>query len=123
MVKAIPDGYSSVCPWIISTDTGRVIDFMVDAFGAEEIARVSFDGAIGHAEVRLGDSMVLLFDSRPTWPATPAFLRLYLENACEVFDRAVQAGAEPITAMTEMYWGDIVGRVRDPLGNVWWIQE
>jgi PhnB protein len=119
----IPDGYGTVTPWVISPDTARLIDFTRDAFGAVELARVAgADGGIGHAEVRIGDSVVMMFDSRPGWPATPAFLRLYVPDADVAYERALAAGATSVTEVTGLFFGDWVGRVRDPLGNVWWIQ-
>jgi uncharacterized glyoxalase superfamily protein PhnB len=121
---ALPDGYGTVTPWVISRDTARLIDFVVEAFDAGEIARVlNPDGTIGHAEVRIGDSVVMMFDGRPEWSDTPAFLRLYVADADDTFRRALAAGAEPVTEVTELWWGDRVGRVRDPLGNVWWVQD
>jgi PhnB protein len=119
----ISDGYSAVTPWVISPDTARLIDFTRDAFGAVERARVAgADGGIGHAEVRIGDSVVMMFDSRPGWPATPAFLRLYVPDADVAYERALAAGATSVTEVTGLFFGDRVGRVRDPLGNIWWIQ-
>jgi hypothetical protein len=79
-------------------------------------------GAIGHAEARIGDSIIMMFDS-PFPVATPGLLRLYVEDGDAVFRRAVAAGATSVTRPTELAWGDRVGRVRDPLGNLWWIQE
>jgi uncharacterized glyoxalase superfamily protein PhnB len=123
-VQPIPAGYHSVTPWIVSRDTARVIEFLKEAFGAEEIARVyNKDGSIGHAEVRIGDSVVMPFDAKADWPDTPAFLRLYVEDGDAVFRQALRAGATAVTEMTHMPWGDRVGRVRDPLGNLWWIQS
>ena len=122
-MQPIPDGYTAVTPWVISRDTARLITFVKQAFDADEIARVpNEDGTIGHAEVRIGDSIVMMFDARPEWSDTPAFLRLYVADGDAVFQRALDAGATAVTMMTEMFWGDRVGRVRDPLGNVWWIQ-
>ena len=119
-----PDGYGTVTPWIISRDSAKLLDFLAEAFAATELARMSNeDGRIGHAEVRIGDSVVMLFDGRPEWPDTPAFLRLYVEDGDAVFRRALAAGATEVTRMTELFWGDRVGRVRDPFGNVWWIQQ
>ncbi|MCD6059683.1 MAG: Glyoxalase/bleomycin resistance protein/dioxygenase [Thermomicrobiales bacterium] len=83
---------------------------------------VGEDGSIGHAEVRIGDSVVMMFDAKPHWPDTPAFLRLYVADGDAVFQRALRAGATQVTEMTHLFWGDRVGRVRDPFGNVWWIQ-
>jgi PhnB protein len=118
-----PSGYTSVTPWIVSSDTGRLLAFARDAFGAEELARIaSADGSISHAELRIGDAIVLAFDSRPGWPETPAFLRVYVEDADAAYRRALAAGAEPVTKPTDLFFGDRVARVRDPLGNVWWLQ-
>ena len=122
-VRPVPEGYSTVTPWIISRDTAGLIAFLEAAFDATELARVQMDdGTIGHAEVRIGDSIVMMFDARPAWPDTPAFLRLYVPDGDAVFKQALQAGATAVTEVTEMAWGDRVGRVRDPYGNLWWIQ-
>lgn len=123
-MQTIPDGYTTVTPWLISSDTNRVLEFIRDAFGGEELARVyNEDGGIGHAETRIGDAIVLLFDSPKGWPATPAFLRVFVDDADETYKNALAAGATSITEPTELFWGDKVGRVRDPLGNVWWVQQ
>ncbi|MFF8937891.1 VOC family protein [Streptomyces paradoxus] len=122
-VQPIPDGYHTVTPWIISRDTAGLIDYMKEAFDAEEIARVvGEDGRIGHAEVRIGDSIVMPFDAPPDWPPTPAFLRLYVEDADAAHRRAVAAGGTSVTEVTHLFFGDRIGRVRDPLGNLWWLQ-
>src|ERR687883_204868 len=122
-VRPVPEGYGTVTPWVISRDTARLIDFVRDAFDAQELARVPGpDGGIGHAEVRIGDSVVMMFDARDGWPDTPAFLRLYVPDADTAYQRALEAGATPVTAVTALFFGDRVGRVRDPLGNIWWLQ-
>jgi PhnB protein len=121
--RGVPEGYTSISPWIISRDSAALIEFATAAFGAVELGRVVDErGAIGHAEFRIGDSVVLAFDARPHWPDTPAFLRLYVEDGDATFQRALEAGATSVTEMTHLLWGDRVGRVRDPLGNLWWIQ-
>ena len=118
-VKPVPNGYATVTPWIISRDTNRVIEFMSAAFGAEEIARVvDENGVIRHAEVRIGDSVVMAFDARLDWPDTPAFLRLYVADCDQVYQQALFAGAASVTRPTTLFFGDRVGRVRDPLGNL-----
>ena len=122
-VQPIPPGYHTVTPWIISRDTAGLIEYLEKAFDAKEIARVvGEDGRIGHAEVRIGDSVVMLFDAKPDWPPTPGFLRLYVEDADAVHRRAVAAGGTSVTEVTHLFFGDRVGRVRDPWGNLWWIQ-
>ncbi len=119
----IPEGYGTVTPWIVTNDTRRLIEFIKAAFDAEVLGVVEVEGgAIGHAEARIGDSIIMMFDS-PFPVATPGLLRLYVEGADAVLQRAVTAGATPVTRLTELAWGDRVGRVRDPLGNIWWIQE
>jgi PhnB protein len=122
-VRPIPEGYYTVTPWIISRDTAKLLDFVKKAFGAAELARVhNEDGTIGHAEVRISDSVVMMFDAKEEWPDTPSFLRLYIEDGDAVYQQALKAGATSVTEMTNMFWGDRVGRVRDPFGNIWWIQ-
>ena len=120
-----PPGYGAVTPWIISADTARLIDFAKAAFGAEELARLPGpDGrSIGHAEIRIGDSVVMMFDARDGWPGTPAFLRLYVPDAAAAYRRALTAGATPVTEVTALFFGDRVGRISDPVGNIWWIQS
>lgn len=141
--KPIPDGYGTVTPWIIGPDTDGLIRFLVAAFDAEEISRLTDEaGRIGHAEVRLGTSIVMCFDTplvgrarepqksatsaahapEPDWPATPAFLRLYLRDADASFAQALAAGATAVTEVTHLAFGDRVGRVRDPFGNLYWLQ-
>lgn len=123
-MSSIPPGYGNVTPWIISTDTPSLIEFAKTAFGAEELGRVPRpDGSIAHAEVRIGDSVVMMFDTLAGWPGTPAYLRLYVADADAAFQRALDAGAAEVTEVTSLFFGERVGRVRDPLGNIWWIQQ
>lgn len=123
-MKTIPDGYTAVTPWVITRDTGRVLEFISAAFGGVELARVPNEsGGVGHAEIRVGDAVVMAFDSPPGWSVTPAFLRLFVDDADDTYRRALAAGASAVTEPTELFWGDKVGRVRDPLGNIWWIQQ
>ena len=122
-VRAVPPDRATVTPWVISRDTARLIDFATRAFGATELGRVpNAAGGIGHAEVRIGDSVVMMFDAPGDGPGRPAFLRLYVADGDAVYQRALDAGATSVTAMTTLFFGDRVGRVRDPLGNIWWIQ-
>ncbi|WP_433021698.1 VOC family protein [Kribbella sp. CA-294648] len=121
-VKAIPEGYTTITPWIISKDTNALMDYLTRAFGAEELFRVADeDGVIGHAEMQIGDAKVMMFDARPDWPPTPAYLRLYVEDARAVHRQAVEAGGTSVTEVTHLAFGDLIGRVRDPFGNLFWI--
>ena len=123
-VQPVPEGYATVAPWIVTRDTAREIEFLAAAFDGEELGRVeNEDGSIGHAEVRIGDFIVLLFDAKETWPDTPALLRLYLKDVDTVFERALRAGATTVTELRDFAWGDRGGRIRDPLGNIWWLME
>ena len=120
--RSVPEGYHSVTPFVIVKGAARFLDFMADAFDAKEMGRVTgADGAIGHAETRIGDSVVMTFDSKEDWPATPAFLRVYVEDINATYERTLAAGATSVTVPTDMPWGDRVARVSDPLGNLWWL--
>jgi PhnB protein len=124
--SSIPDGYGTVTPWLISRDSDGLIRFLEAAFDAEEVAgsrMLNPDGSITHVEVRVGTSIVMLFDSHEGWPETPGFFRLHLDDADATYERALSAGATPVTEVTELFWGDRVGRVRDPFGNIWWLQS
>jgi PhnB protein len=123
---AIPDGYGTVTPWLISKDSAELIRFLAAAFAAQETPgsrMLNPDGSIGHVEVAIGSSIVMLFDSYPGWPETPAFIRLFLADADAAYERALAAGATSVTTVTELFSGDRVGRVRDPFGNIWWLQS
>ncbi|MCW6010945.1 VOC family protein [Micromonospora sp. CPCC 205371] len=122
-MNVVPDGYHTVTPWVISRGhTAALIDFVVAVFDATDLGRMGEDGNIGHAEVRIGDSVVMMFD-RPEWPDRPAFLRVYVADDADVLHRAVERGATVVTEPTELFWGDRVSRFRDPFGNLWWIHQ
>jgi len=117
-----PHGYTTVSPWVVTDDTGAFLDFVVRVFGGEELARVvTEDGAVGHGEVRVGDTVVLAFDRREEWPVMPALLRVFVHDADAVLARAVEAGGRVVTAAMDSAFGQRGGRVRDPFGNVWWV--
>ncbi|MFE1349957.1 VOC family protein [Streptomyces sp. NPDC058757] len=122
MRHTAPEGYTSVAPWVVTDDTGALLDFVAAAFDGEEIARVPVeDGTIGHGEIRLGDTVVLAFDRRPDWPVMPSLLRVYVPDADAAMAAAVEHGAQVITESSDSAWGDRGGRVRDPFGNIWWV--
>jgi uncharacterized glyoxalase superfamily protein PhnB/uncharacterized damage-inducible protein DinB len=122
---APPDGYHAITPWVASRDTRAVLEFVRRVFGATVSSDpvLNDDGSVGHAEVRVGDTVLALFDTRPDWQETPALLRVYVADAAAAVERAVEAGATVITRATELFFGAIVGRVRDPQGNIWWLQQ
>jgi PhnB protein len=122
--KELPHGKGTVTPYIAVKGAAEFIDFLKRAFDAQEFGRAENpDGTIGHAEVQIGDSTLMLFDSKKEWRDTPSFLSIYVEDADDVFAQALQAGATLVTEMTTFnILGDRAGRVRDPFGNLWWIQ-
>ncbi|MFJ6405698.1 VOC family protein [Streptomyces hydrogenans] len=122
MNHSAPEGYTSVAPWVVTDDTGALLDFVAAVFGGEELARVPVeDGTVGHGEIRVGDTVVLAFDRRPDWPAMPSLLRIYVPDADAAMAAAVLHGAEVVTEVADSAWGDRGGRVRDPFGNIWWV--
>ena len=124
--ESVPQGYHTVTPWIVAPDASKVIAFMEKVFDAHETEgsrMLNDDGSIGHVEVKVGDSAVMLFDSKPGWPETPSFLRLYVEDAEAAYKKALKAGATGVTETTPLFFGEKVARVRDPWGNLWWIHQ
>ena len=121
-MTATPDGYTTVAPWIVTKDTGALLDFVTAAFDGVELGRVPLeDGSIGHAEIRIGDTVVLAFDQRDDWPDLPSLLRVFVPDADIAFAAALEAGGREVTALTDNAFGQRGGRVRDPFGNIWWI--
>jgi PhnB protein len=111
----VPPRYSRVDPWVISSDTEAEIAFLEAAFDAKETPgsrKLGPDGRIGHVEVELGGAVIMLFDAQSEW--RPAHLRVYVSDTQETFDRALAAGARPVTHPTELAFGERVARVRDP---------
>lgn len=123
-ISKIPDGYHTVTPFIAVKNARKLLDFMKEAFNAETLAIVpNADGSVGHAETKIGDSIVMMFDSKKGWPHTPSFLRLYVDDCDATHQQAVKSGASSVTEPTDMAWGEKVSRVRDPFGNIWWLME
>jgi len=117
-----PAGYTTVAPWIVTPDTEQLLDFVATVFDGVELGRVRLeDGSIGHAEIRVGDTVLLAFDQRPNWPAMPALLRVFVADADATIERAASAGARVVTASATQAFGQRGGRVRDAFGNIWWI--
>ena len=122
----VPARYSRVDPWLISSDTDAEIAFVTTVFEGKETPGSRMrgpDGRIGHVEVEVGDAVIMLFDAQPDWPSTPGHLRVYVADTRDTFDRAVAAGARPVTKPTDLAFGERVARVRDPQGHLWWIHQ
>jgi uncharacterized glyoxalase superfamily protein PhnB len=128
--KPIPAGYHSVTPSIIVRDAAQAIDFYKRAFGAEEISRMAGpDGSIMHAEIRIGDSIIMLGEENEQWGTrsplstngNPGSLHIYVADADAAFVRALNAGATVRYPLEDAFWGDRYGKVADPFGHEWGI--
>jgi PhnB protein len=127
-VSAIPTGYHSVTPYLLIRGAADAIAFYQRAFGAVEVMRLQGpDGKIGHAEIRIGDSHVMLADEHPemdflgpqTRGGTTVSLLIYVPNVDEVFAQAINAGAIELRPLCDQFYGDRSGTVTDPWGHVW----
>lgn len=127
MTKPIPDGYHSVTPYLIVDDAAEAIEFYKNAFGAEELFRMPMGDRVAHAEIKIGDSHVMLADESPDMghlgpksrggPTTT--LMLYLPDVDSAFRKALDAGATQQRAVENQFWGDRMGSLNDPFGHQW----
>jgi uncharacterized glyoxalase superfamily protein PhnB len=121
-VKPIPDGYHSVTPYLVVQGAATLIEFLKRAFEATETFRMAHqDGTVMHAEVKIGDSIVMMGEARGDHKPIPACIYLYVNDADAVYKRALQAGATSQMEPTDQFYGDRHGGVMDPVGNLWWI--
>lgn len=127
-VKTIPDGYHSVTPYLIVTGAAEAIDYYKEAFGATELLRMPAPGGkIGHAEIKIGDSPIMLADEFPemgyksprTLSGSPVSIMIYVADVDKVFDRAVAAGGKVQRPVKDQFYGDRSGTLEDPFGHVW----
>lgn len=126
-VKPIPDGYHSITPYLIVRGGVKALEFYAKAFGAEEVLRIDMGaGTLGHAEMKIGDSMLMLADEHPdmgykapqSYGGTPVSICLYVED---VVKQAEEAGAKVVRPVQDQFYGDRSGTVVDPFGHVWTI--
>ncbi len=121
-VKPIPEGYHVVTPYLVVPGVARLINFLKQAFDATEGERMeSPDGAIAHAEVRIGDSHIMLGEPSAKWPAMPAALYVYVKDVNAAYRRAIEAGATSVMEPANQFYGDRNAGVKDASGNFWWI--
>ena len=129
-VKPIPDGYHTVTPYLIVAGAARAIDFYKQAFGAVELMR--FDGpggTVAHAEIRIGNSPIMLADEMPemgykspqAYGGSPMGLMLYVEDSDATFAQAIAAGGKEVRAVQDQFYGDRSGNLVDPFGHMWTI--
>lgn len=128
MTQAIPEDMQSVTPHIVCADAPKAIEFYKRAFNAVQLARLDGpDGKLMHAMIQIGDSKIMLADEYPDMGSlgplalkgSPVTLHLYVENAEQVFAKAVEAGATVSMPLADMFWGDRYGLVMDPFGHHW----
>lgn len=129
-VKKIPEGFHAITPYLAVKDAEAAIRFYQQAFGAKETGRISMpDGTVGHAELQIGDSKIMLAEEIPAWgntsPVTlggsPVSIALYVDDADDVFKRALDAGATEIEPMKDQLYGDRSGLLADPFGHKWYV--
>ncbi len=121
-VKPIPEGYHTVTPYLTVADAEAQIEFLKRAFGAEENYRHADDkGRVSHAEVRVGNSMLMIGQARDQWTPRPAMFYLYVEDVDAVYNRAVAAGGKSVQEPADQAYGDRTGGVEDSQGNQWWV--
>jgi PhnB protein len=127
-VKPIPDGYSSVTPYLAVRQAADAIEFYRRAFGAKERMRmVAPDGKVGHAELTIGDAVIMLADEYPdmdfrspeAYGGSSVTLHLYVKDVDASFRKATEAGAKPLREVKDQFYGDRSGTLRDPFGHVW----
>jgi uncharacterized glyoxalase superfamily protein PhnB len=124
----VPKGYHTATPYLIVRGAAAAIDFYQRAFGAKEKVRMSRpDGGVMHAEIQVGDSMIMLTDENPAWGSmappslagSPTHVMLYVRDVDAFVARAVAAGAKVAMALENMFWGDRYGKITDPFGHHW----
>ena len=127
-VKPIPDGYHSITPFLTVRDAARAIEFYKQAFGAVERGVMKGpDGKVMHAELKIGDSLIMLSDEFPEFGAlspesiggSAMGLHIYVDGVDAAFDRAVKAGARVEMPVMDQFWGDRYGKLTDPFGHKW----
>jgi len=127
-VQPIPAGYHTVTPYLVVNDAARAIEFYKRAFDATEKVRMDGpQGKIGHAELQIGDSMLMLGDEMPgsqirspqSLGGSPVGIFLYVKDVDASFQKAVEAGAQVVMPLDDMFWGDRYGKLKDPFGHEW----
>jgi PhnB protein len=126
--KAIPDQYRGATPYLCIKGAANAVEFYKKAFGATEVTRLAQpDGRIGHAEIKIGDALIMLADEFPeigfrspiSLGGSPVTIHVYVDNVDVVFARAVAAGAEARKTVADQFYGDRSGQLVDPFGHVW----
>jgi uncharacterized glyoxalase superfamily protein PhnB len=125
MTVNVPEGYNTINPFIITKEASKILEFLKKVFGAKEVKEaftMDTDGLLLHAELRIGDSTVMIADTKEDWPFTPSLLQIYVEDVADTLQRAEALGARIVTKPTAFY-GDIFSRFVDPWNNLWWVYQ
>ncbi len=121
-VKPVPDGYHTVTPYLTVTNAAQLIDFLLKAFGATLKYQMKDDGGnVRHAEVQIGDSMVMIGQARDEWVPKPGNFYLYVPDCDALYKSALAAGGKSVQEPATQFYGDRHSAVDDPQGNTWWI--
>lgn len=121
-VKPIPDGFHTLTPYIVVRGVDVLIEFLKAAFDAKETIRTQLPGgSIMHAQVTIGDSVVMMGEAPPDFHPLPGSLYMYVEDTDAVYQRALQAGGVSVMERADQFYGDRNAGVKDPAGNFWWI--
>ena len=121
-IKPIPSGYHTVMPHLINEDASRLIEFLQRVFDAQEINRLAGpDGRVLHAELKIGDSIVMIGEASQEWKAMPASIVVNVDDVDAIYNRAIEAGAISLREPEDQFYGDRSGGVKDLAGNHWWI--
>ena len=127
-VSAIPKGFHTATPYLVIRDAAKALSFYAQAFAAKEMTRMNFpDGKVMHAEIRIGDSMIMISEENPAWGTrsplslggSAAHVMLYVKNVDAFVATAINAGANITQPISDMFWGDRYGKITDPFGHQW----
>jgi PhnB protein len=126
-VKAVPDGYEGITPYLVCKNAEAAIDFYTRAFGATELFRIGSPGMVGHAEMKIGNSIFMLADEAPEMDAlspqslggSPVGMMIYVENVDEFANKAIAEGLGVLRPVKDQFYGDRSGHFKDPFGHKW----
>lgn len=120
--RTVPEGFHTVTPYLLVEDVPALMAFLKNAFAAEEIMRSAFDdGTVNHAQMRIGDSMVMMGQAQDEYPPMPTMLYLYVDDVDGVYERALLAGGVSLREPSDQEYGDRAAGVRDRFDNQWWV--